>query len=86
MESVLLNIFINNLDKEIKRALSKLTDGTKLSGRDELLECGKVLQRGIWTGWMMCRNMRFSKAKCWVLPLSHNNLKQCYRLGTSFLG
>lgn len=25
--------------------------------------------------------MRYSKAKCWILHLDHNNLVQCRRLG-----
>jgi len=29
--------------------------------------------------------MRFNKAKCQVLPLSHNNPIQCYRLGEGWL-
>jgi len=30
--------------------------------------------------------MRFSKAECWVLHLSHNNPMQCYRFGQEWLG
>lgn len=76
------------MDDRIKGTLGNFADDTKLGRNVHLLEGRKVLQGNLdsLNQWVKDNCMRFKKAKCWFLPLRHNNCMQHNRLGEEWLG
>ncbi|KAJ7411362.1 rna-directed dna polymerase from mobile element jockey-like [Willisornis vidua] len=71
---ILFDIFINDIDTEIKATVSNLADNTKLSVGEDKPEERDAIQRG------HVNLMRFNKAQCKILHLCWGNPYYQYRL------
>jgi len=87
LRSVLLNIFVNDLDEGSRCTLNKFADDTKLGESVGLLKDRETLQRDLdrLDLWAEANCMRFNMAKCQVLPLHRNKPMQPYRLAEEWL-
>jgi len=87
----LFNIFISDLDDEIKCTLMKLVDNTKLSGEVGTTEGRATLQKDLdrLEGWANKKLMKFQMYgldKCKVSHLGKHHPGVQHRLGSTWLG
>lgn len=77
------NVFVGDLDSGIECTLSKFASDTKLWGAGDTLEGSNAILKNMdrLERWACANLMKFSKAKCSVLPLGWGNPKHKYRLG-----
>lgn len=81
------NTFTKDLDERSEESLSHLIDGINLCGSVDPLGGRKALQRDLdrLHYWAEANCIRFGKAKCRVLHLSHNTTMQHYEPGEEWL-
>lgn len=66
--TVLLNVFINDFDREIKCTFSKFVDDTRLGVEVDVPEIWDAIQRELdkLEEWVCVSLMRLSKSKCHI--------------------
>ncbi|GAB0177588.1 mitochondrial enolase superfamily member 1 [Grus japonensis] len=86
--TVLLNIFINDLDDGAGCTLSKFADDAKLGRVADMPKGHAAIQRDLnkLEKWADRNLVKFNKGKCKVLYLRRNNPMHQYMLGATQLG
>jgi len=71
LRPALFNIFLNNIEREIKYTLSEFADDTKLRGAADMPDGQDAIRRDLDKPkkWAFVQLRRFNKAKCRVLHL-----------------
>jgi len=85
--NIFADIFIDDLDKGIECILSNFGNDTMLGGSINQSGGRKVPQKDLvrLNHWAEASGMRFNRTKCQVLHFSHNNPRQCSKLGSEWL-
>ncbi|KAK4815565.1 LOW QUALITY PROTEIN: hypothetical protein QYF61_004082 [Mycteria americana] len=83
LRPVLFNVFINDLDAEVKCTLSKFANDTKLGGTVDCLKGREALHRDLdrLESWAITNLMKFNKSKCQILYLGRGNPAYTCKLG-----
>ncbi|GAB0175844.1 mitochondrial enolase superfamily member 1 [Grus japonensis] len=87
IDTILFNIFINDMDDRGKCSLSKCADTTKLGAVADTAEGHVAIQRDLdrLEKWANRNLMQLNKGNCKVLHLGKNNPRHQYMLGATQL-